>query len=179
MFKYLATAILALSLAACAGQNGQMSGSGMDGGMNGGDQMAKADKSIVEIASGDERFSTLVTAVKKANLAGTLDSGGPFTVFAPTNAAFDKLPQDQLNALLQPENRDKLRSILTYHVVPGRVMAGDIAGKQLQADTVNGAKLPIDATGGSVSAGNATVIKTDIKASNGVIHVVDSVILPN
>ena len=179
MLKYLAIALTTLSLAACAGQSGGGMNGGMDGGMDGGDQMASSQPSIVDIASGDDRFSTLVTAVKEAELAGTLDSGGPFTVFAPTNAAFDKLPEDQLNALLQPENRDQLRSILTYHVVPGRVMAADIAGKQLQADTANGQKLPIDATGGAVQAGNATVIKTDITASNGVIHVVDSVILPN
>jgi uncharacterized surface protein with fasciclin (FAS1) repeats len=170
MFKHVAIALMTLTLAACAGQSG---------GMDGGDQMAADKPSIVGVASGDDRFSTLVTAVQEADLASTLDSGGPFTVFAPTNAAFAKLPEDQLNALLQPENRDQLRSILTYHVVPGQVMAADIAGKQLEADTVNGQKLPIDATGGSVQAGNATVIKTDITASNGVIHVVDSVIVPN
>ena len=170
MIKHVAIALMTLTMAACTGQ----------GGMNDGEQMATAERpSIVGVASNDDRFSTLVTAVKAAELAGTLDSGGPFTVFAPTNAAFDKLPQDQLNALLQPENRDQLRSILTYHVVPGRVMAADIAGKRLQADTVNGQKLAIDAAGSSVTAGNATVVKTDIKASNGVIHVVDSVILPN
>ena len=171
MIKHVAIALMTLTLAACAGQSG--------GGMNDGARMANSQPSIVDVASGDDRFSTLVTAVKEADLAGTLDSGGPFTVFAPTNAAFDKLPQDQLNALLQPENRDQLRSILTYHVVPGRVMASDIAGKQLEADTVNGQKLPIDATGSAVRAGNATVVRTDITASNGVIHVVDSVILPN
>jgi uncharacterized surface protein with fasciclin (FAS1) repeats len=170
MFKHVAIALMTLTLAACAGQSG---------GMDGGDQMAADKPSIVGVASGDDRFSTLVTAVQEADLASTLDSGGPFTVFAPTNAAFAKLPEDQLNALLQPENRDQLRSILTYHVVPGRVMAADIAGKQLEADTVNGQKLPIDAIGGSVQAGNATVVKTDITASNGVIHVVDSVIVPN
>lgn len=170
MFKHAAIALMTLTLAACAGQSG---------GMDGRDRMAADKPSIVGVASGDDRFSTLVTAVTEADLASTLDSGGPFTVFAPTNAAFAKLPEDQLNALLQPENRDQLRSILTYHVVPGRVMAADIAGKQLEADTVNGQKLPIDATGGSVQAGNATVVKTDITASNGVIHVVDSVILPN
>jgi uncharacterized surface protein with fasciclin (FAS1) repeats len=172
MFKHAAIALMTLTLAACAGQS--------DDQMSGDDQMAAASPpSIVGVASNDDRFSTLVTAVKEAELAGTLDSGGPFTVFAPTNAAFDELPEGQLNALLQPENRDQLRQILTYHVVPGRVMAADIAGKQLQADTVNGRKLPIDASGGAVTAGNARVVKTDIPASNGVIHVVDRVILPN
>lgn len=174
MLKRATAALFALALAACANQGGQMAGDGMSG-----DQTAMAsDKSIVEIAANDQRFATLVKAVKAADLAGTLDSGGPFTVFAPTNAAFDKLPAGTLDQLLKPANKDKLTNILTYHVVPGRVMARDIAGKQLRADTVNGRKLPIDATGSTVRAGNANVVKTDIAASNGVIHVVDSVIMP-
>ena len=135
----------------------------------------KAD--IVDTAVSAGSFTTLVAAVQAAGLEETLRGDGPFTVFAPTDAAFAALPAGTLETLLLPENKDKLIAILTYHVLAGKVKAGDIAGKTLEADTVNGAKLPIDATDG-VKVGNATVSTADIHTSNGVIHVIDTVLLP-
>jgi Secreted and surface protein containing fasciclin-like repeats len=137
--------------------------------------MEKAD--IVDTAVNAGMFDTLVAAVQAAGLEATLRSDGPFTVFAPTDAAFEKLPEGTVAKLLKPENKDKLISILTYHVVSGKVMSGDIAGKKLKTDTVNGAMLKINATDG-VMVGNATVTKADIETSNGVIHVIDTVLIP-
>lgn len=133
-------------------------------------------QTIVDIAAGNPDFSTLVTAVKAAGLAETLSGEGPFTVFAPTNAAFAKLPAGTVEDLLKPENKDKLTAILTYHVVAGEVKAADVV-KLSSADTVNGKAVTIDASSG-VKVNNATVTATDIDASNGVIHVIDTVILP-
>ncbi len=136
------------------------------------------DKSVVEIAIGNEDFSTLVAAVKAAGLVETLSGKGPFTIFAPTNAAFDKIDKQTLTSLLQPENKAKLASILTYHVVAGKVMAAD-AVKLDKAKTVNGAEFTISLKDGSVLLnGNAKVVKTDIVGTNGVIHVIDTVIMP-
>jgi uncharacterized surface protein with fasciclin (FAS1) repeats len=134
------------------------------------------DKNIVELAVGTEALSTLVTAVKAAGLVETLQSKGPFTVFAPTNAAFEALPEGVLEMLLKPENKDKLVAVLTYHVVAGQVLAADVV-KLNKAKTVQGSEVTIDTSNG-VKVDNANVIKTDIKTSNGVIHVIDSVILP-
>jgi uncharacterized surface protein with fasciclin (FAS1) repeats len=134
-------------------------------------------KDIVDTAAATEGFETLVAAVQAADLVETLKGDGPFTVFAPTNEAFAALPEGTLDDLLKPENKDQLAAILTYHVVPGKVMAADLAGKELEADTASGVKLPIDATDGVV-AGGANVVKADIETSNGVIHVVDKVMLP-
>jgi len=136
-----------------------------------------AKKDIVETAKGAGNFATLVKALDQAGLVTTLQGEGPFTVFAPTDEAFKKLPQGTVEDLLKPENKAKLTSILTYHVLPGKVMAGDIKGKELQADTVEGTKLSIDATDG-VMVGAAKVTKADIEASNGVIHVIDTVLIP-
>lgn len=136
-----------------------------------------AKKDIVDTAKSAGNFATLVKALDQAGLVATLQGEGPFTVFAPTDAAFKKLPQGTVEDLLKPENKAKLTSILTYHVVPGKVMAGDIKGKELQADTVEGTKLSIDATDG-VMVGAAKVTKADIEASNGVIHVIDTVLIP-
>ena len=133
---------------------------------------------IVDTAAGNENFSTLVAAVKAAGLVETLKGDGPFTVFAPTDAAFAKLPEGTVESLLLPENKDKLIAILTYHVVPGNVMASDVVNLNA-ATTVNGGDVAIEVVDGNVMVDNATVVKTDIKASNGVIHVIDSVILPN
>lgn len=134
--------------------------------------------SVVEIAVGNPDFSTLVAALKAADLVDTLSGAGPFTVFAPTNAAFAKLPQGTVENLLKPENKDQLVAVLTYHVVAGKVLAADVV-KLTSATTVNGASLAVAVDNGSVKLDQATVTATDIKASNGVIHVVDSVLLPN
>ena len=132
---------------------------------------------IVDTAVSAGKFNTLVTAVKAAGLVDTLKGDGPFTVFAPTDAAFAKLPAGTVEDLLKPENKEKLVAVLTYHVVPGKIMAKDIAGKKAMVDTVQGSKLSVDATKG-VSVDQAKVISTDIEASNGVIHVIDAVVLP-
>ena len=137
---------------------------------------ASASKDIVAVASGAGNFTTLVTAIKAAGLVETLQGSGPFTVFAPTDAAFAKLPQGTLEELLKPENKAKLAGILTYHVVSGKVMAADV--KTMMAKTVNGQELDLKVTGGVVTVNNATVTQTNIAASNGVIHVVDSVLMP-
>jgi uncharacterized surface protein with fasciclin (FAS1) repeats len=137
---------------------------------------AKADD-IVDTAASAGQFETLVAAVKAAGLVETLKGDGPFTVFAPTDEAFAKLPNGTVENLLKPENKDQLVAILTYHVVPGRIMSSDIAGKQAQVSTVEGSELAVDATNG-VMVDNATVVKSDIEASNGVIHVIDKVVLP-
>jgi transforming growth factor-beta-induced protein len=135
-------------------------------------------KTVVEIAVSNDSFSTLVAAVKAAGLVETLSGKGPFTVFAPTNEAFAKLPKEDLEALLKPENKDQLVSILTYHVVPGKVMAADVV-KVTEAKTVQGQSISVKVDGGDVVLnGSSKVVKTDIVGSNGVIHVIDTVILP-
>ena len=136
-----------------------------------------AKKDIVDTAVKAGSFNTLVAAVKAAGLVDTLKGKGPFTVFAPTDAAFEKLPKGTVENLLKPENKAKLAAILTYHVVPGKVMSKDIAGKKLEAKTVQGQKVAVDATSG-VKIDNAKVTQADIATSNGVIHVIDTVILP-
>jgi uncharacterized surface protein with fasciclin (FAS1) repeats len=136
-----------------------------------------ADKDIVETAKAAGSFNTLVKAVAAAGLVETLKGPGPFTVFAPTDQAFAKLPSGTLQDLLKPENKSKLQSILTYHVVPGKVMATDVV-KLKTAKTVNGAALKLKADPGGVMVDNAKVVKTDILTTNGVIHVIDSVVLP-
>lgn len=136
-------------------------------------------KSVVDIAVANKDFSTLVAAVKAAGLVETLSGKGPFTVFAPTNAAFAKLPKGTVESLLKPENKDQLVSILTYHVVPGKVMASDVV-KIDEAKSVQGQMIKVEVKDGSVILnGSSKVVKTDIVGSNGVIHVIDSVILPS
>ena len=134
-------------------------------------------KDIVAVASGAGSFNTLVAAVKAAGLVETLQCAGPFTVFAPTDEAFAKLPKGTVENLLKPENKEKLVAILTYHVVPGKVMAADV--KTMKAKTVNGQSLDVKVTDGAVTVDNAKVVKTDVAASNGVIHVIDTVVMPN
>ncbi len=134
---------------------------------------------IVDTAVSAGQFKTLVQAVQAAGLVDTLKSGGPFTVFAPTDEAFAKLPAGTVENLLKPENREKLRSVLTYHVVPGKVTSADIAGKTAMPKTVQGTTVDIDATKGGVMVDNAKVVKPDVMATNGVIHVIDTVIMPN
>ena len=133
---------------------------------------------IVDTAAASDQFSTLVAAVKAAGLVETLKGEGPFTVFAPTNDAFAALPAGTVENLLKPENKDKLVAVLTYHVIPGKVMSADISGKMADVATVQGSSLSIDATSG-VKVDNASVTTADIITSNGVIHVIDQVVLPN
>jgi len=137
--------------------------------------MGKKDIVDTAVAAGD--FKTLAAALQAAGLVDTLKGSGPFTVFAPTDEAFAKLPPGTVQDLLKPENHDKLVAILTYHVVPGKVMAKDVV-KLHEAKTVNGKDVKIMTEGGKVMVDNADVTKTDIVCSNGVIHVIDSVILP-
>jgi uncharacterized surface protein with fasciclin (FAS1) repeats len=132
---------------------------------------------IVDTAASAGDFKTLVAAIEAAGLVETLKGKGPFTVFAPTDAAFAKLPAGTLEDLLKPENKDKLTAILTYHVVAGKIMSADIAGKTEMVESVEGDKLTVDAMKG-VKIDNATVTSADIEASNGVIHVIDTVLLP-
>ncbi len=135
-------------------------------------------KDVVDVAVEAGSFNTLVTAIKAAGLVDTLKGKGPFTVFAPTDAAFAKLPKGTVEDLLKPENKEKLVAILTYHVVPSKIMSGDIAGKKTMAKTVEGDELTVDATSG-VKIDEATVTSADVAASNGVIHVIDTVLMPN
>jgi len=133
-------------------------------------------KTVVEIAAGSPDHTTLVAAVTAAGLVETLSGPGPFTIFAPTNAAFAKLPAGTVESLLLPENKDKLVAILTYHVVPAKVMAADV--KTGSAPTVNGKMLSLKVDAMGVMVNNARVTATDLVGSNGVIHVVDTVLLP-
>ncbi len=153
----LALSLLSLSLTASAGS--------MD------------KKDIVDTAVAAGNFKTLAAALKAAGLIDTLKGPGPFSIFAPTDEAFAKLPAGTVDELLKTENHDKLVAILTYHVVAGKVMAKDVV-KLHEAKTVNGKEVKIMAEGGKVMVDNANVVKTDIACSNGVIHVIDSVLLP-
>lgn len=137
---------------------------------------AKADNDIVAVAARADNFKTLVAAVKAAGLVETLQGSGPFTVFAPTDEAFAKLPEGTVEDLLKPENKEKLVAVLTYHVVPGKVMAADV--KTGEVKTVQGQAVKINVADAGVTVDSAKVVKTDISADNGVIHVIDSVILP-
>lgn len=139
---------------------------------------AGSQKDIVDTAVGAGSFETLVAAVSAAGLVDTLKGDGPFTVFAPTDEAFADLPEGTVESLLLEENKAQLVEILTLHVVPAKVMSGDIAGQTVTADSVSGSELLIDATDG-VTVSGANVINADIEASNGVIHVIDKVILPS
>lgn len=136
------------------------------------------DKDIVDTAVAAGSFQTLAKALQAADLIDTLKGPGPFTVFAPTDEAFAKLPAGTLDDLLKPENKDKLRAILTYHVVAGNIPSAKVVTLS-SAKTVNGREVKITAMGGNVMVNNAHVVKADIPASNGVIHVIDTVILPD
>lgn len=134
-------------------------------------------KDIVELAVGNDNLSTLVAAVKAAGLVETLQGNGPYTVFAPTNEAFAKLPEGTVEMLLKPENKDKLVAVLTYHVVSGKVLSTDLKNN-MKAATVQGSKATIKLNKGKAKVDNATVVAADVLASNGVVHVIDEVILP-
>ncbi len=156
---FVALQALLLSVIALAGHHGEMK------------------KDIVDTAVAAGQFNTLAAALDAAGLVDTLKGEGPFTVFAPTDEAFAKLPEGTVDSLLKPENKEKLIAVLTYHVVPGKVMAADVISLS-SATTVNGEDVTIKAENGGVMIDNANVVKTDIKTSNGVIHVIDTVILP-
>jgi uncharacterized surface protein with fasciclin (FAS1) repeats len=143
---------------------------------------AEATQDIVALASGNQDLSTLVSAVQAADLVATLQGEGPFTVFAPTNAAFAALPEGTLDTLLQPANKDQLSGILTYHVVAGDITSDKLSDGQV-VETVNGEKLTVNVRDGKVTitdakGGTATVVTADVDASNGVVHVIDAVLLP-
>ena len=134
---------------------------------------------VVSTARASDNLTTLVSAIEAAGLVDTMSGPGPFTVFAPTDAAFAALPENVLSQLLLPENRERLRVLLAYHVVPGRAVgSADIAGQQVNAPTAMGSPLAINATGGGIMVDNANVIAADIEATNGVIHVIDRVLVP-
>ena len=132
---------------------------------------------IVDTAVGAGQFETLVAAVEAAGLVETLKGDGPFTVFAPTDEAFAKLPAGTVESLLLPENKDQLIAVLTYHVVPGKVMSDDLMGKKQYVETVQGGTLAVEAFN-SVRVNDAKVVAANVRASNGVIHVIDTVVLP-
>lgn len=151
---------------------------------------ANAQKTIVDIAVSNEDFSTLVTALKSAELVSALQADGPFTVFAPTNSAFGKIDSNTLNSLLKPENRKALTNILTYHVIPAQLMAKDVVaalmeGKgKVEVKALNGQVLTVVQKDGKIwlkdqKGGYAEIVKTDVAGSNGVIHVIDTVVMPN
>ncbi len=147
------------------------------------DSGTKAEKmadlqNIVETAAANENFSTLVAAVKAADLVEALSSEGPFTVFAPTNEAFAALPEGTLDDLLKPENKEQLQGILKYHVVSGKIKSGDIASGETNVNTLQGSAVNVVKGDAGVTVNGAKVTSADIKTSNGVIHVIDTVILP-
>lgn len=139
--------------------------------------VSSQSKDIVDTAVANGSFKTLAAALKAAGLVETLKGAGPFTVFAPTDAAFAKLPAGTIETLLKPENKDRLRRVLTYHVVPGRVAAADVT-KMNSAKAVSGDNLTIAVKNGKVMINSANVVTPDVGASNGIIHVIDTVILP-
>lgn len=143
-----------------------------------GRKSAQTDSDVVETAVAAGDFNTLTAALQSAGLVETLKGDGPFTVFAPTDAAFEKLPKGTVENLLKPENKDRLTKILTYHVVAGKVPASQ-ARKLDSAKTLEGSSFRIRSSAGKLNVGNATVVKADIGARNGVIHVIDTVLIPN
>ena len=132
---------------------------------------------IVDTAVSAGQFNTLVAAVEAADLVSTLKGDGPFTVFAPTDEAFAAIPEGTVENLLKPENKEQLVAVLTYHVVAGKIMSSDIAGTKAMVESVQGSELDVDATNG-VTVDGATVVTADIETDNGVIHVIDRVVLP-
>lgn len=135
------------------------------------------NQNIVELAQSQEDLSTLVEAVKAAGLVETLSGEGPFTVFAPTNAAFEALPEGTLETLLKPENKDQLTAVLTYHVVPGETASTDLSDG-MQVGTVEGSDAEVTLQDGAAMIEGAKVVTPDVKASNGIVHIIDAVILP-
>jgi uncharacterized surface protein with fasciclin (FAS1) repeats len=181
--RYLAIATivpaLALGAAACGDDD---EGNGSSGGAAATSQEQAPStqqnaQDVVALAQDTPDLSTLVTAVSTAKLGDTLQGEGPFTVFAPTNAAFKELGDEQVQSLLEPENRDQLTKVLTYHVVPGTLTAADLSDGQ-KLETVAGETLTVKVDGGTVMVDDASVVQPDVEASNGVVHVIDSVLTP-
>jgi uncharacterized surface protein with fasciclin (FAS1) repeats len=171
---FAAMAALAVVASACSSSDDKSS-SKTDESSSSSSTTPKAPGTIVVVASANPDFSTLVSAVKKAGLVETLNGPGPYTVFAPTNEAFAKIPADQLTAILA--DKAQLTKILTYHVVPGTVMAADLQPEQM-VKTVEGQDLDIKVTNGAATVNGCNIVKTDVTASNGVVHVIDCVLLP-
>ena len=183
LFSLFPASILlaALLVAGCASSGSMDADMDMDDDMSAGVMVGGAmmlpTQTLVENAVEAPTLTTLVAAVQAADLVETLSGPGPFTVFAPTNAAFDKLPDGTVATLTQPANKGQLTSILTYHVVPGRLAASDLRDGQMLT-TVNGAQLEVKVAGGVVMVGDAVVRQADVFASNGVAHVIDDVLMP-
>lgn len=171
---FAALPVLALGVAACGDDEDETAGGGTTTAET---QTMAAGEDIVALAQGNEDLSTLVQAVTAADLVETLQGEGPFTVFAPTNAAFEALPDGTLDSLLEPENKDQLTEILTYHVVPGEYMAADLEDGQTLT-TVQGDELTVAVNDGTVTVNGAEVATADVDASNGVVHVIDQVLTP-
>lgn len=183
MKRYLAIATivpaLALGAAAC-GSDDEGNGSSGGGAATSQEQAPSTQQNaqdVVALAQDTPDLSTLVTAVSTAKLGDTLQGDGPFTVFAPTNAAFKDLGDEQVQSLLEPENRDQLTQVLTYHVVPGTLTAADLSDGQ-KLETVAGETLTVKVDGGTVMVDDASVVQPDVEASNGVVHVIDGVLTP-
>lgn len=183
MKRYLAIATivpaLALGAAAC-GSDDEGNGSSGGGAATSQEQAPSTQQNaqdVVALAQDTPDLSTLVTAVSTAKLGDTLQGDGPFTVFAPTNAAFKELGDEQVQSLLEPENRDQLTTVLTYHVVPGTLTAADLSDGQ-KLETVAGETLTVKVDGGTVMVDDASVVQPDVEASNGVVHVIDGVLTP-
>jgi uncharacterized surface protein with fasciclin (FAS1) repeats len=172
---FVATAALALVVSACSSDDDGNSSGGTTPDTTEQATETTSAETIVDVAAANPDFSTLVEAVEEAGLAETLSGDGPFTVFAPTNDAFAKIPADQLSAILA--DRDQLTAILTYHVLPTEVMAGDLQPEQSVA-TVQGENVDIKVTDGAATINGCNIVDTDIEASNGVIHVIDCVLTP-
>ena len=174
--KTLLSLFLGLTLLAGCSSSSEMEMDANAGVMVGGSMMLPT-QNLVQNASGASNLTTLVAAVTAADLGATLSGPGPFTVFAPPNSAFDALPAGTVDNLLKPENKGQLTSVLTYHVVPGRLSAADLRDGQMLT-TVNGAQLQVRKMNGKVMVGGATVTQANVYASNGVAHVIDKVLLP-
>lgn len=169
--------VLAFGAVACGDDDDSDSGATTTESTDSSSSSDAASQNIVELAASNEDLSTLVDAVTAADLVETLEGDGPFTVFAPTNEAFDALPPDELQRLLKPANQDELANILTYHVVDGDVMAADLSDGQM-VETLQGEKLKVTINGDKVKINDATVVQADVEASNGVVHVIDAVLIP-
>jgi uncharacterized surface protein with fasciclin (FAS1) repeats len=169
--------VLAIGATACGDDDESTASGGAATSQQQAPSMQERAQDIVGLAQDTPNLSTLVTAVSTAELVETLQGTGPFTVFAPTDAAFKELGDNQVQSLLKPDNRDQLQGILTYHVVPGKLAAADLRDGQ-ELETVAGEKLTVQIDGDEVTVGDATVVEPNVEASNGVVHVIDSVLTP-